>query len=108
MTAPPPARPHNGPAEYMDQIDASQIPGVGPFSPTLRDQVERVAQLRSMATAAFMLRGPHDALWRTLRAAEVDPIAFERARELIEAMPALWPRKLFATFSRVTWPRGRR
>jgi hypothetical protein len=87
----------------MDHLDISRTPGVGPFSPTLRDPVERVAQLRGMASVAFMLLGPHHQLWRTLRAAEADPMAFLQAQDLVEQLPPLWRRKLFATFSRVTW-----
>ena len=85
------------------RLDTSRIPGVGPFSPTLRDQVERVAQLRGMSTAAFMLLGPRHPLWRLLRAAETDEMAFVQAQEMVEALPSLRRRQLLATFSRVTW-----
>jgi hypothetical protein len=85
---------------------ASRLP-YGPWSPGI-DRVECRLQTRGMAVVAYMLRGPHDALWRTLRAAEVDPVAFERAQELLEAMPPLWRHKLLATHMAITWPRQRR
>jgi hypothetical protein len=92
----------------MNGASASRIPGVGPFSPTLREQVERVAQLRGMSTAAFMLLGPDHELWRKLRAGETDPVAFARAHEMVEALPSLRRRQLLATHAAVTWPRPRR
>jgi hypothetical protein len=82
--------------------DVRTILPYGPWSPDC-DPVECRLQLRGMATAAFMLVGPHDALWRTLRAGEDDAQAFVRAYDLIEALPSLTRRKLLATFSRVTW-----
>ena len=52
--------------------DVRNIDGYGPWSLAISHE-ERARQLRSMSAVAYMLRGPHDALWRTLRAAEVDP-----------------------------------
>ena len=92
----------------MDHAAAPRPPGVGPFSPTLRDPVERVAQLRGMSTAAFMLLGPRHPLWRILRAAETDEVAFIQAQDLVEALPSLRRRTLLATHMAITWPRSRR
>lgn len=61
--------------------------------------------LRSMATAAFMLLGKDDPLWRTLRAGETDVQAYLAAYDMVEALPALTRRKLLSTFAAVTWPK---
>jgi hypothetical protein len=82
--------------------------GYGPWSPALSDATERKAQLRSMAALALVYLGPDHRLVAELRAAEVDPTAFARAHDLVEALPALVRRRLLSTFSRVTYGGGRR
>jgi hypothetical protein len=49
-----------------------------------------------MATAARLLFGPQHPLWRTLRSAETDAIAFAEAQRLVEALPALYRRRLLS------------
>lgn len=82
--------------------DARTISGYGPWSPTVSRE-ERGRQLRCMSALAYVYLGPSHPLWSMLRAGETDPTAFVEAQELIEAMPALWRRRLLGTFSRVTW-----
>lgn len=78
----------------------------GPWSPAC-DRVERGRQLRGMSALALVYFGPGD-LFRALRAAENDPMAFVRAQELVEALPSLRQRHLLAMHARVTWPRSGR
>jgi hypothetical protein len=78
----------------------------GPWSPTC-DRVERGRQLRGMSALVLVYFGPSD-LFRALRAAEGEPIAFIRAQELVEALPSLRRRHLLAAHARVTWPRSGR
>jgi hypothetical protein len=86
-------------------LDVRTISGYGPFSPGLSDPAEIKAQLRSMATNAYMLVGPDNTLWRMLRAAETDAVAFGAAQDMVEALPALTLRRLLSTHQAVTWPR---
>ena len=55
----------------------------GPWSPALSNVAERNAQLRSMATNAFM-----------------------QAQDLVERLPPIWRPKLLSVFMHVTWPRA--
>ena len=79
----------------------------GPWCPTI-DRIERDKQLRSLAALALVYLGPDHRLVADLGDAEVDPMAFARAHDLIETLPALTRRKLLGTFARLTWPRRRR
>ena len=63
----------------------------GPWSPDVVSPTEKVAQLRSLAALSALLVGSNHPLISILRAAEDDPGAADRARELT------WPPK----------PRGR-
>jgi hypothetical protein len=76
----------------------------GPFSPTChRDQ--RVPQLRTLAAIAYLRLGPHHPLVAELKAAETDAMAFVRAQELLERLPALQLRHILATHAAITWPK---
>jgi hypothetical protein len=74
----------------------------GPWSAD--DETERRCQLRSLVAIAHLQLGPQHPVVHELRAADNDPIAFVRAQELIEALPALTRRGLLATFSSVNRP----
>ncbi len=84
--------------------DARTICGYGPWSPTCGYE-ERCRQLRCLSAIAYMLLGPHNALWRTLRSAEADAKAFTDAYTLVETLPALVQRRLLSTHMAITWPR---
>jgi hypothetical protein len=75
----------------------------GPWSPTV-DRIERGKQLRSMAALTAVYLGSDHPLVAELRAAETDAMAFVRAQDLVEALPAGTRRRLLGTFSRITWP----
>jgi hypothetical protein len=74
----------------------------GPWSPTC-DRIERGKQLRSLAALASVYLGSDHPLVAELRAAEVDAMAFVRAQDLVEALPALTRRRLLSTFTAITW-----
>lgn len=74
----------------------------GPWSQ--EDEIERGKQLRTLAAIAHLQLGANHPLVAQLRAAETDPICLTRAREIIEALPALTRRHLLAAFSILTWP----
>jgi hypothetical protein len=102
-----------GLAEHISCISSSPRPATtnapfGPWSPALRDSIERGKQFRSLASLAAAYFGSGHRLVLELRQAEVDPAAAARAQELIEALPSLHRRRLFSTFSAITWPRPRR
>jgi hypothetical protein len=67
------------------------------------DNIEKIAQLRSLAAIAHLQLGPDHALVAQLRAAETDPVAFTLAKETIEALPALTRRQLLSSFGAVNF-----
>jgi N6-adenosine-specific RNA methylase IME4 len=73
------------------------------FSPAC-PAAERVPQLRTLRAIAHMTLGHCHALVDLLRRAETDNIAFGRAEEVIDQLPALHRRRLLASFSAITWP----
>jgi hypothetical protein len=77
-----------------------------PFSTA--DRIERGRQFRGMATAAYMLCGPHHGLWRLLRAAEVDAKALQNAAAMFDALPSLVARRIVSTFGAANFRGGRR
>jgi hypothetical protein len=76
----------------------------GPFLAHV-DRVEKIAQLRSLATSAAAFLGPGHELVSTLRRAENDEAAAAEALALIDKVPSLTKRKLLSLFGSVTWPR---
>jgi hypothetical protein len=85
---------------------ATLIAPFGPWSPGLRDPMERTAQFRSLAMGAAVFFGTSHPIVREFRCAETDPDAAARAFALLDSTPTLTRRRLLATFSSVTWPRG--
>jgi hypothetical protein len=77
----------------------------GPWSPDLRDSVERKAQFRSLATSAAAFLGSGHELVAALRSAENDEAAAAEALALLDATPTLTRRKLLSLFGAVTWRR---
>jgi hypothetical protein len=75
----------------------------GPWSPTIQRE-ERGKQLRSLASIAHVF-GPHHPLIAELRGAETDAVAFVKAQELVEKLPALTRRRMLSAFSAVTFGR---
>ena len=55
-----------------------------------------------------LLIGSGHPLISELREAEHDPLAADRALDLLEALPALTRRRLLSTFGAVQWPRTKR
>jgi hypothetical protein len=81
----------------------------GPWS--VGDQIERRVQFRSLAgLVAVLTRSSDDRqqLLATLRQAETDDAAADRALVLFEGLPALTKRRILSTFGAVTWPRTKR
>jgi hypothetical protein len=81
----------------------------GPFVPGVVD-VERIAELRSLAALVAVFTGSANPLVAVLRQAETDPEAAAQAQELLDRVPSLTRRRLLSTFGSVTWPakpRGR-
>jgi hypothetical protein len=76
----------------------------GPWSPTIQPE-ERGKQFRSLASIAHVILGPHHPLIGELRRAETDAIAFVKAQELVEKLPALTRRRMLLAFSAVTFGR---
>jgi hypothetical protein len=79
-------------------------PLFGPWSPNV-DPIERIAQLRSLAGLVAVHCGSDHPLIDTLRAAETDSKAAQRAFELIDFLPTLTRRKLLSVFASITWRR---
>jgi hypothetical protein len=65
-----------------------------------------VAQLRCLAGLAAFLVGSAHPLVAALRAAERETDAAWRALAMLDGLPSLTRRRLFATFGAVTWPRS--
>jgi hypothetical protein len=76
----------------------------GPWSPTCAAG-ERERQLRCLSAIAYMVCGPHHDLWKLLRQAESDELAFGEAYAAMERLPALTRRRILGTYNAVTWPR---
>jgi hypothetical protein len=76
----------------------------GPWSPTIQHE-ERGKQLRSLASIAHVILGSRHPLIGELRRAETDAIAFVKARELVEKLPALTRRRMLSAFPAVTFGR---
>lgn len=77
----------------------------GPWSPAV-EPVERIAQLRSLASLCALMCGAHHPLVGALRRAEIDGEEAARALTLLDGLPALTKRRLLSTFGAVTWPRS--
>jgi hypothetical protein len=92
----------------MDGAAASRIPGVGPFSPTLRDQVERVAGLRALAAFSAVFAGSDHVVVDLLRRAETDAGALDQALTELDRLPSLWRRRVIASYARLMRPRRAR
>jgi hypothetical protein len=78
----------------------------GPWSPACCGHEQRVLQLRTLRTIAYLRLGPDHPWISELRAAETDPMAFVRALEGFDQVPALRRRQILATFASITWTHG--
>ncbi len=76
----------------------------GPWSPSVSDQTERIAQLRSLAAISAAHLGSDHAIVGILRNAESDHTRFVEAQAYFDALPSLIRRRVLATFSAITWP----
>jgi hypothetical protein len=75
----------------------------GPFIPGIVD-VERIAELRSLAALCAVFCGSSHPLVAALRQAEADDAAAAQALELLNHIPSLTRRRLLSTFGAITWP----
>jgi hypothetical protein len=76
----------------------------GPWAPGL-PEVERVAQLRTLAALACAYEGgPRSPLVVALQRAEHDPASAARALALLQRMPSRRYRRLIATFGALSSP----
>jgi hypothetical protein len=91
----------------MDRIDTllrTSAP-FGPWTPNAAvDDVERGKQLRCMGGIVACHCGSDHPLIATLRDAELDGDALQRAAAMLDRLPMLVQRRVISTFGAVTWP----
>jgi hypothetical protein len=80
-------------------MTGSSPAGFGPWSVGI-SPMERLARLRALrALAMCYCGGPHHPLWVELLAAELDVTALPRALGQLDRLPALWRRRLLASYA---------
>ena len=79
---------------------AVQRGAFGPWLPNV-GQVERCAQLRSLAALATVFLGCANPIVMALRRAEQDDAELARAYALLDALPSIPKRRLLSTFAAV-------
>jgi len=85
---------------------ATKIAPFGPWSPDLDDHVELRCQLRSFAGIVACHCGSAHPLIATLRDAELDGDALQRAASLLDRLPTFVQRRVISTFGAVNFRRG--
>jgi hypothetical protein len=80
----------------------------GPWSPDVRDAVERKLQFRSLASLCATFFGTSHPIVSELLAAESDPDAAARALALLDTLPTLIRRRMLSVFGAVNYRRRER
>jgi hypothetical protein len=99
---------HNPDLRGAERPTMTSAAPFGPWSPDLADPVELRCQLRSFAGIIACHCGSAHPLIATLRDAELDGDALQRAASLLDRLPTLVQRRVVSIFGAVNYRRRAR